>query len=76
MPQTIAFVLLVKNLRVILMPLSTASLLILTSSAEIGGSLIVCWGEPIPFFILFLVFCDIFHDIFTTHTNEWFGFLI
>ena len=67
-----ALVFLVKNLRVVaLITLSTASL-VLAPSAEIGGSLIDCCGEPKPFFFLFcfLVFenfvcCDLFGDLTT-----------
>ena len=65
-PQTMALVFLVKNLRVVaLITLSTASL-VLAPSAEIGGSLIDCCGEPKPFFLFcFLVFenfvcCDFY----------------
>lgn len=87
MPQTMALVLLLKNLRVLLTTLSTASLLALTSSAKIGGSLIVCCGEPKPFYF-FLFFDLIWFDscvwvviydsliTITTQTNEWFRYEI
>lgn len=48
-PQTKAFVLLVKNLRVVALTTLSSASLVLTSSAEIGGSLIDCCGEPKPF---------------------------
>ena len=49
MPQTMALVVLEKNLRAFLSILLWTLLILASSSAEIGGSLIDCVGEPTPF---------------------------